>query len=185
MTDWKTIDNDREKYAAYLCSREWAEKREAVHQRAGGRCERCGAFDIDAVHHLTYARKYDELLEDLQGHCKWCHGFTHGKHDFDPVSVVLGCGMTVAKAAQQLDHSDPVELPGISGDFQIDAQDLSVTVGRALRLTGAIRSHAIRVGREPLVAALDAYALDTYEDTILKLIMELQRARQGIQVEGV
>lgn len=83
--DWKTIKDDREKYAAYLCSREWAEKRDAVHRRARqGNCERCDTFRIDAVHHLTYARKYHENLEDLEGHCKWCHGFVHKKHDFDP-----------------------------------------------------------------------------------------------------
>ena len=87
-SDWKTIDDDREKYQAYLCSREWAEKRDAVHQRAKGKCERCEVFAIDSVHHLTYARKYDEALEDLEGHCKWCHGFTHKKHDFDPAANV-------------------------------------------------------------------------------------------------
>lgn len=86
VTDWKTIRDDREKYQAYLCSREWAEKRRAVHDRAKGKCERCKLFDIDAVHHVTYARKYAEPLEDLAGYCKWCHGFTHGKHDFDPVA---------------------------------------------------------------------------------------------------
>ena len=82
--DWQMIKDDREKYAAYLCSREWAEKRDVVHKRANGRCERCKIFGIDAVHHLTYVRKYNEKMEDLEGHCKWCHGFTHNKHNFDP-----------------------------------------------------------------------------------------------------
>lgn len=82
--DWRDITDEKEKYAAYLCSREWSEKKEAVKQRAGGKCERCFVNLIDAVHHLTYARKYKEELNDLQGICQPCHEFTHGKIDQDP-----------------------------------------------------------------------------------------------------
>jgi len=82
--DWRAISDDREKYQAYLCSREWAVKREAVRERCSGTCERCGVLPMNAVHHLTYARKYDEPLEDLQAICQPCHEFTHGKSDFDP-----------------------------------------------------------------------------------------------------
>lgn len=39
--DWRDIENDREKYAAYLCSREWNVLKEAVKERSGGKCERC------------------------------------------------------------------------------------------------------------------------------------------------
>lgn len=81
---WQEIANDKEKYAAYLCSREWSEKREAVRERANGKCERCLVNDMDAVHHLTYARKYDESMDDLQAICNGCHEFTHGKSDEDP-----------------------------------------------------------------------------------------------------
>lgn len=84
LGDWRSIRDDREKYQAYLCSREWAEKREAVRRRAEGVCERCRALPMSAVHHLTYARKYNEPLEDLQAICQQCHDFTHGKDDFDP-----------------------------------------------------------------------------------------------------
>jgi hypothetical protein len=42
------------------------------------------ANEMDHVHHLTYERKYQERLEDLQALCKQCHEFTHGKSDFDP-----------------------------------------------------------------------------------------------------
>ncbi len=84
--DWRQIENDKEKYAAYLCSREWAEKREAVRERAYGKCERCFIAPMDACHHLTYERKYGELLEDLQAICNDCHEFTHGKSDEDNTS---------------------------------------------------------------------------------------------------
>lgn len=85
--DWKEITDDREKYAAYLCSREWSVLKEAVHERALGLCERCFTRKIDAVHHLTYARKYAEHLDDLQGLCNGCHEFTHGKNSVDPREI--------------------------------------------------------------------------------------------------
>lgn len=82
--DWREINDEKEKYQAYLCSREWAEKREAVRERCGGICERCENLSMDAVHHLTYARKYEESLEDLQSICRFCHEYTHGKLSVDP-----------------------------------------------------------------------------------------------------
>lgn len=97
LTNWRTITDEKEKYQAYLCSREWAEKRKAVRNRANGLCERCRALPMAAVHHLTYARKYDELLEDLQAICQPCHDFTHGKDWFDPkpysdvIQWLVGC----------------------------------------------------------------------------------------------
>lgn len=82
--DWRTIADHKEKYQAYLCSREWSVKKEAVRKRSGGLCERCLVNEMDHVHHLTYARKYNEALEDLRALCKPCHDFTHGKSQHDP-----------------------------------------------------------------------------------------------------
>ena len=87
VIDWKTCRDDRERYSLYLCSREWSEKKEGVRERAGGICERCHVNEMDAVHHLTYARKYEERLEDLQAICRDCHEYTHGKADVDPARV--------------------------------------------------------------------------------------------------
>jgi hypothetical protein len=87
-TDWRTIEEDREKYKAYLCSREWAMLRNAVRARCGGMCERCKVNEMECVHHLTYARKYDEPIEDLVGWCNACHEFTHGKSDVDPAAYI-------------------------------------------------------------------------------------------------
>jgi len=81
---WQDIHDEKEKYAAYLCSREWCEKREAVRARAKDKCERCHVLPMNACHHLTYKRKYNEQLEDLQAICTQCHEFTHGKSVFDP-----------------------------------------------------------------------------------------------------
>lgn len=82
--DWRSIGDGKEKYQAYLCSREWSEKKEAVRKRSKGVCERCRVNEMNAVHHLTYERKYAERLEDLQAICNQCHDFTHAKSQYDP-----------------------------------------------------------------------------------------------------
>lgn len=76
---------EKERYQQYLCSREWGLLKRAVRERCGGICERCNLNAMDSVHHLTYARKYAEKLEDLQATCEPCHKFTHGLADHDPV----------------------------------------------------------------------------------------------------
>lgn len=97
--DWKRMPEGKEKYAAYLCSREWSVLKEAVKERSGGVCERCTVNKMDHVHHLTYARKYGEQLNDLQACCKHCHEFIHGKSDVDPADsrpvVIPWCKRTV------------------------------------------------------------------------------------------
>ena len=85
--NWKRMPEGKEKYAAYLCSREWAIKRTSVASRCGGMCERCGLNEMDCVHHLTYARKYNESLTDLAGWCDQCHAYVHGKSDFCPADL--------------------------------------------------------------------------------------------------
>lgn len=80
MNAYQPVD---EKYGQYLCSREWAEKRQAVINRCRGVCERCRVNPVANVHHLTYVRKYNERLEDLQGLCRGCHEFIHAKSTVD------------------------------------------------------------------------------------------------------
>lgn len=84
MEDWRAIVNDKSKYQAYLCSREWSVLTRKVRDRSGGRCERCKVNKHESTHHLTYERKYKERLEDLLGICNDCHSFIHGKSDYDP-----------------------------------------------------------------------------------------------------
>jgi hypothetical protein len=76
-------ETEKERYQKYLCSREWSEKKEAVRSRSKGFCERCFINPMDACHHLTYARKYNEDLADLQAICTQCHEYTHGKRNDD------------------------------------------------------------------------------------------------------
>lgn len=104
LADWRTIENDKEKYAAYLCSREWGVLKEAVRERSRGCCERCGTLPQDATHHLTYERKYKEDIEDLQAICTPCHEFTHGKASADPnlerrvLRYIIECADTDSKS---------------------------------------------------------------------------------------
>ena len=58
-----------------------------AHDRAGGRCERCGRsghrrnWELH-VHHLTYERRGKELLSDVVVLCLNCHAEEHPQHDF-------------------------------------------------------------------------------------------------------
>jgi 5-methylcytosine-specific restriction endonuclease McrA len=65
-------------YQKYLRSRRWREKRSAVILRSRGICERCGAWPVAGVHHLTYAGLGNEHLDQLLGVCSRCHKELHG-----------------------------------------------------------------------------------------------------------
>jgi len=82
-----------EKYHEYLCSRAWALKREAVYERTReedgiSRCERCLWRKGKSVHHLTYARLYNEELTDLVLLCDVCHAYQHGKENELDISKI-------------------------------------------------------------------------------------------------
>jgi 5-methylcytosine-specific restriction endonuclease McrA len=68
----------RWRYRRYLRSAHWRALRKQVLRRAGGRCEACGRAGRLDVHHLTYARRGNELLGDLQALCRDCHDKAHG-----------------------------------------------------------------------------------------------------------
>lgn len=64
-------------YEEYLRSAEWAEKRELVLTRDGGRCQACYQASATEVHHLTYDRIFEEPLFDLVAICRPCHEKLH------------------------------------------------------------------------------------------------------------
>lgn len=74
-------------YQRYLASREWAQRREAVRERSGGRCERCLTNTMQAVHHLTYANLGNEPLTDLVAICNPCHEYLSAKRQDDPITA--------------------------------------------------------------------------------------------------
>jgi hypothetical protein len=119
--NWREIADEKEKYAAYLCSREWAELKRAVMERCGGVCERCDYGIASQTHHLTYIRKYNESLDDLAGWCRGCHEFTHGLSDRDPVAFrpVLYLG-TKVKTVYLAGGCDPKNI----GTYYDDGDDM-------------------------------------------------------------
>jgi len=60
-----------ELYLKFLASEKWAKIRKAVLERDNYKCK-CGALATE-VHHLTYVRLQNELLEDLVSICRICH----------------------------------------------------------------------------------------------------------------
>lgn len=136
MLDWREIRDEKDKYQAYLCSREWSVVKQKVLERSGGRCERCKVNPHESTHHLTYARKYNERPEDLQGICNKCHKFIHGKSDFDPAirpPVVNGKVVETFYLAGKITGTtwrDQI-VPGWSFE-----NDFSATYARGVDITG-------------------------------------------------
>jgi 5-methylcytosine-specific restriction endonuclease McrA len=64
-------------YQAYLQTKKWRQKHDAVMERAGGLCEGCRAARAVQVHHLTYAHVKNEFLWELVAVCKACHDRFH------------------------------------------------------------------------------------------------------------
>jgi 5-methylcytosine-specific restriction endonuclease McrA len=73
---------DKREYYEYLKTPEWAWKRKAKWKQQGWKCKDCGLFlpgsgTKGEVHHETYDRLGQELLQDLVGLCEYCH---HQRH---------------------------------------------------------------------------------------------------------
>lgn len=65
-------------YADYLQTEHWAQVRKHKIAKTGRQCEKCGRTGNVDVHHLTYERLGEELMEDLQVLCPICHKQVHG-----------------------------------------------------------------------------------------------------------
>lgn len=72
----------KSEYKAYLQSAEWREKRNEAFEYHGSFCNRCDlprwlaelVYDQDLhVHHISYATRGDEDLDDLEILCARCH----------------------------------------------------------------------------------------------------------------
>ena len=69
-------------YLVYITSPEWYAFKATVIQLRGNKCERCDATAKETridLHHLTYARLFHELPEDVQLCCRACHMKIHIK----------------------------------------------------------------------------------------------------------
>lgn len=65
-------NSKRKKYAAYLRSSAWKQKRSQRLELDGYVCQKCEDVASEA-HHLTYENFGHERMEDLQSLCKDCH----------------------------------------------------------------------------------------------------------------
>ena len=63
-----------EEYATYLSSDAWKQKRMQRIAISNFRCAACGCKNNIEVHHLTYARIFNEEMEDLLPLCYFHHG---------------------------------------------------------------------------------------------------------------
>lgn len=62
-----------QEYSTYLESPEWKQRRKQRLQLAQARCRVCGSRKRLQVHHLTYARIFNEPMEDLLVLCRQHH----------------------------------------------------------------------------------------------------------------
>ncbi len=69
-----------EEYQRYLESADWQHLRQRVLRRDGHACRFCGARASE-VHHLTYARIFNETEYDLVAVCGACHEQLHPQGD--------------------------------------------------------------------------------------------------------
>lgn len=71
------------KYLLHLQSDFWKNIRLRVLERDGDICQECKERKATEVHHLTYERLGNELLEDLLSVCRSCHLKIHGRNKTD------------------------------------------------------------------------------------------------------
>jgi predicted ATP-dependent serine protease len=183
QADWRDIKDEREKYQYYLCSREWAVLKEAVHKRAQGVCERCGQHAVDHVHHLTYARKYAEELEDLAGWCKHCHEFTHGKALWDPredqprVPLIDTADTPVPLFDAVVDTFDELEnrLSGKTTEIATGFKDLDSLTGGLHKSELVILASRPSMGKTAMALNIAMHAALHSQTTVLIASMEMSR----------
>jgi hypothetical protein len=69
-------------YEAYIGSSAWDRRRTRRLEKDGRKCQGCGSTAAGLhVHHRTYERFGDELLNDLVTVCEDCHAFVHEEKD--------------------------------------------------------------------------------------------------------
>lgn len=108
VIDWRTMQDGKEKYQAYLCSENWWWRRAAVKERCGGICEKCHKKPMAHAHHQTYIRKYAEQLTDLLGVCEDCHREVHCAGTRPPVpSTTQHTESWPSKVGKTLKSDDP------------------------------------------------------------------------------
>lgn len=73
------LNSNKYKYYKYLESNEWKAIRNDRMKMDNYLCQECRNAKADEVHHITYNRIFEEILEDLISVCKPCHKKLHGE----------------------------------------------------------------------------------------------------------
>ena len=134
----------------YLKSSRWQKKREILHNRAGHRCERCGASEDLHIHHLTYERLRYERSDDLKVLCKTCHTLAHD--DDRDLRLDFGCIRLVLPPRQPSPRMSPRPEPRKDGAANtlgfviliVALLALALLLATALRdeLSGPLKKHS-------------------------------------------
>ena len=67
----------KRKYHQYISSDKWLQKREEVFIYKWRKCEKCWKENNLQIHHWTYVRLWNELMQDLFVLCDSCHVELH------------------------------------------------------------------------------------------------------------
>jgi 5-methylcytosine-specific restriction endonuclease McrA len=94
-------------YADYLETPEWWLVRECALDAAGFRCEVCNTDADLNVHHRTYRRRGEELLEDVTVLCRGCH---QRFHDASELASDSGTSPPLRRVRMQLPERPSPEM---------------------------------------------------------------------------
>lgn len=95
------------RYEEYLKSEAWGLKRAARIAMSGGKCECCTSTRNLQVHHLTYARIFNEDMEDLMTLCRHHHQAAENFVDEKILLRIGEVGTLRAWTLQLLRHHKP------------------------------------------------------------------------------
>ena len=92
-------------YRGHLGSEQWEAIRQAANDRAGGRCEHCGA-PVSEFHHVRYPKQFkNDEAHNVVAVCRRCHDLHHGVRD-----------MTVAGELDAFEHNGIVVYQWLDDD---------------------------------------------------------------------
>jgi len=120
---------NKKEYNDYLQSDEWKARRDYRLKKDGFRCAICGTGKNLQVHHITYERIQNELIDDLVTLCESCH---NGVHSSDVVLEKrnkehrkdLLIDKAFKKATQSISDLNPADVIILLDSFSECAQTL-------------------------------------------------------------
>ena len=115
-----------DEYRAYLRTERWRSRRDWALRQRGHHCEACGSAHALHVHHRSYDRLGDELLEDLRVLCDHCHALVHDTQHARQISLSNATDLVTATACRLPSDAPPLLgeiLPTIFGQIEIKLEN--------------------------------------------------------------